>query len=204
MNSLASRTGIPLRHSVCTLGRSRSPGTRTPTRFGRRASLFPTPFSPGSAPLAMHAHEFVELAALVAAHGPVVVRQEGRLSPTSIEEYWTASRSRLDRWNRDLKDFSNDLKIGRPRPVQGTLAVCPLRARRDPRRRSAYPRLDRRIVCPRSPTGNRSCRTGRPKYSGQSPRYSSPCTDAVDRRTGDRARSGPPLKPPSAAGRTMD
>ncbi len=58
----------------------------------------------------MHAHELVELAALVAAHGSVLVRQAGRLSPTSIEEYWTASRCRLDRWNRSLKGFSDDLR----------------------------------------------------------------------------------------------
>lgn len=51
----------------------------------------------------MHARELVELAAVVAAQGPLLIRQRPRISEASIEQYWTASKSRLDRWGRALK-----------------------------------------------------------------------------------------------------
>ena len=53
----------------------------------------------------MHARELVELAAIVSAHGPVLVRGTRHLSATSLEQYWTASKCRLDRWGRSLKGF---------------------------------------------------------------------------------------------------
>lgn len=56
----------------------------------------------------MHARELVELAAIVSAHGPVLVRGTHRLSNTSVEQYWTTSKCRLDRWNRSLKNFSDE------------------------------------------------------------------------------------------------
>ena len=56
----------------------------------------------------MHAHELIELAALIAAHGPVLVRTPGRIPDAGIEEYWTASKSRLDRWGRSLKRLSSE------------------------------------------------------------------------------------------------
>jgi len=54
----------------------------------------------------MHTRELIELAAIVSAHGPVLVRDTERFSSTGIEQYWTASKCRLDRWNRSLKSFS--------------------------------------------------------------------------------------------------
>jgi len=54
----------------------------------------------------MHARELVELAAIVSAHGPVLVRGSHQVSATGIEGYWTASKCRLDRWARSLKGFS--------------------------------------------------------------------------------------------------
>ena len=54
----------------------------------------------------MHARELVELAAIVSAHVPVLIRGTERLSATGIEQYWTASKCRLDRWGRSLKSFS--------------------------------------------------------------------------------------------------
>jgi len=54
----------------------------------------------------MHARELVELAAIVSAHGPVLVRGSHPVSATGIEGYWTASKCRLDRWARSLKAFS--------------------------------------------------------------------------------------------------
>jgi hypothetical protein len=53
----------------------------------------------------MHSRELVELAAIVSAHGPVFVRGAERLSATGMEEYWTASKIRMDRWGHALRDF---------------------------------------------------------------------------------------------------
>ncbi len=51
----------------------------------------------------MHARELVELAAIVSAHGPVLVRGRGQVSECGVEQYWVASKCRLDRWHRALK-----------------------------------------------------------------------------------------------------
>ena len=54
----------------------------------------------------MHARELIELAALVSAHGPVLVQSGERISAEGIEQYWTTSKVRLDRWGRSLKEFA--------------------------------------------------------------------------------------------------
>jgi hypothetical protein len=54
----------------------------------------------------MHAHELVELAAIISAHGPGLVQGVDRLSENGLEQYWTASKIRLDRWCRFLRNFS--------------------------------------------------------------------------------------------------
>ena len=54
----------------------------------------------------MHARELIELAALAAAHGPVLIRSSGRISESDIRKYWTASKSRLDRWGWTLRNAS--------------------------------------------------------------------------------------------------
>jgi hypothetical protein len=51
----------------------------------------------------MHARELVEIAALVAGHGPVLVEGPGRISSSALHQYWAASKCRLDRWLRALK-----------------------------------------------------------------------------------------------------
>ena len=56
----------------------------------------------------MHARELVELAAILAANGPVLVRSTQRLSPSGMQQYWTASKCRLDRWARTLRSFTAD------------------------------------------------------------------------------------------------
>jgi len=53
----------------------------------------------------MHLRELVELAAIVSAHGPVLVRGSGELSPSGLEQYWMASKIRLDRWGHCLRAF---------------------------------------------------------------------------------------------------
>ena len=54
----------------------------------------------------MHARDLVELAALVSAHGPVLIESGVPIPAASIEQYWTASKVRLDRWAGGLKQFA--------------------------------------------------------------------------------------------------
>ena len=54
----------------------------------------------------MHCRELIEVAALVAAHGPVLVEGPGRISSSALHQYWAASKCRLDRWLRSLKGFA--------------------------------------------------------------------------------------------------
>jgi hypothetical protein len=54
----------------------------------------------------MHARQLVELSALIADHGPLLVGQKASRPPCGIEQYWVASKSRLDRWNRTLKQLA--------------------------------------------------------------------------------------------------
>jgi len=56
----------------------------------------------------MHARELVELAAIVSAHGPALVRDSQPISASSVEQYWTASKCRLDRWGRSLREFADE------------------------------------------------------------------------------------------------
>jgi hypothetical protein len=55
----------------------------------------------------MQSRELVEVAALVAAHGPVLVEGPGRISSSALHQYWAASKCRLDRWLRSLKRFTS-------------------------------------------------------------------------------------------------
>ncbi|HIQ21573.1 MAG TPA: hypothetical protein EYH34_10125, partial [Planctomycetes bacterium] len=51
----------------------------------------------------MHARDLVELAALVATHAKVLVSSPEPIPEGAIQQYWTACKSRLDRWARCLK-----------------------------------------------------------------------------------------------------
>ena len=55
----------------------------------------------------MHARELLELSALVAEHGPALIRGWGPIPEGSVAAYWSASRCRLDRWHRELKRFAS-------------------------------------------------------------------------------------------------
>ncbi len=59
----------------------------------------------------MHARELVELAAILSAQGPLLVRQTQGISPQGVQQYWTASKCRLDRWTRNLKSFAADAAL---------------------------------------------------------------------------------------------
>lgn len=56
----------------------------------------------------MHSRDLVELAAVVATHGSTFISTPGALPPGAIEQYWTSSKCRLDRWNRALKNLRAD------------------------------------------------------------------------------------------------
>lgn len=71
----------------------------------------------------MHAYELVELAALATIHGPALMRMAGRIPAASIEQYWVASKSRLDRWGRDLKRRFSALADSQSPIARGGLKV---------------------------------------------------------------------------------
>lgn len=56
----------------------------------------------------MHASELVELAAAVSAQGPALIAGNTQPSSAAIEQYWTASKCRLDRWSRTLRRFKTE------------------------------------------------------------------------------------------------
>lgn len=58
----------------------------------------------------MHSRELVELAAVVAVNGQALVRK-GSISNESIEQYWSASKARLDHWSQSLREYLQ-LQIG--------------------------------------------------------------------------------------------
>lgn len=58
----------------------------------------------------MRVHELAEFGALVAMHGPVLVRHCELFPERSLEGYWAASKCRFDRWQRVLKDYSTRTK----------------------------------------------------------------------------------------------
>jgi len=54
----------------------------------------------------MKATDLVEVAALLATHGPSLIRGDYRLSASGIQRYWIASKCRLERWTRSLKNYN--------------------------------------------------------------------------------------------------
>jgi hypothetical protein len=75
----------------------------------------------------MHASELVELAALVAAHGPAFLAAIEQVAQPGLEEYWTASKCRLDRWSRAIKQYSVEIPyLGGAERVARWKAVRPV------------------------------------------------------------------------------
>ncbi len=58
----------------------------------------------------MHARELIELAALVSTHGPLLIQSGEPIPADGVEQYWTGSKVRLDRWTRNLKQFARLLE----------------------------------------------------------------------------------------------
>ena len=57
-------------------------------------------------PFFMHARDLAELAAIVAVEAPGLIRRGARVPPRATEEYWAASKCRLDRWGRLLRQLA--------------------------------------------------------------------------------------------------
>ncbi|MCE5303305.1 MAG: hypothetical protein LLF97_09390 [Planctomycetaceae bacterium] len=55
----------------------------------------------------MHARELVELTAFVSAHGAALIECEPSIPTANIEQYWIASKVRLDRWAWRLRRFTH-------------------------------------------------------------------------------------------------
>lgn len=71
----------------------------------------------------MHAQELVEVSAIVARHGATIAREPGPLLERGIEQYWTASKCRLDRWGRALKQSTAELAAVERRRRQAASAA---------------------------------------------------------------------------------
>ncbi len=65
----------------------------------------------------MHARELVEFAALLASNGPAIIGHAARLSDSGLEQYWSASRCRHERWSRSLKTFSYELQYAKAKDM---------------------------------------------------------------------------------------
>lgn len=94
-------------------------GEATPPSGGASRSVFSDALvEVGWFPL-MHARELVDLAAIVSVHGPTLIYQAGSVWETSIDQYWAASKCRLDRWGRTLKHLAT--QTGQAGPGSGQL-----------------------------------------------------------------------------------
>jgi len=56
----------------------------------------------------MNASELLELAAVVSVEGPVLVEGPGAISASSLEQYWTASQCRFQRWADVFRGLPTD------------------------------------------------------------------------------------------------
>ena len=54
----------------------------------------------------MHACDLLELAATVATHGRLLLETAPSISQSGLENYWTATKARHQRWSLDLKSYS--------------------------------------------------------------------------------------------------
>lgn len=55
----------------------------------------------------MHARDLAELAAQLATQASALIRTASEFDQKGIEKYWVASRCRLDRWSKTLREYSS-------------------------------------------------------------------------------------------------
>jgi hypothetical protein len=51
----------------------------------------------------MHVRDLVEVAAVVALNGPLIIRGAASFSPARLDQYWATSKCRVESWHRALK-----------------------------------------------------------------------------------------------------
>jgi hypothetical protein len=69
----------------------------------------------------MHARDLIEIAALVAYHGPQVIAGARTLAPSPLEQYWAVSKCRFENWNRTLKAHTSATARRGPAPLDDAL-----------------------------------------------------------------------------------
>lgn len=97
---------IPIRFASggkCALGAMPSTGS-----LEHRISSAPLPVLP----IRMHVAQIAELAAVLAHHGPALLYRHSSIPPEAINQYWSASRLRLDLWHQTLARFQHTLSSG--------------------------------------------------------------------------------------------
>jgi len=57
----------------------------------------------------VHARDLVELAGLVAMEGPAMVADQRRIAREDLQQYWSASKCRLDRWGGTLRKYQREV-----------------------------------------------------------------------------------------------
>jgi hypothetical protein len=68
----------------------------------------------------------IELAAVIATHGRAFVAGRKPVSYAALEQYWTASKCRLDRWSRTLKSFTTAVHHDRTSAMRDWPSVRPI------------------------------------------------------------------------------
>ena len=73
----------------------------------------------------MHVHQLAELAGLAATQAPTLLKGRLTVGDSAAQEYWTASRCRLDRWSGAIKKNVSQLNRG-PSPASSRelYALC--------------------------------------------------------------------------------
>ncbi|MBP85339.1 MAG: hypothetical protein CMJ64_01265 [Planctomycetaceae bacterium] len=61
----------------------------------------------------MQARDLAEFAALIASNGLAVIEHADRLSDSGLDQYWTATKCRHERWSRRLKRFSYQVQYAK-------------------------------------------------------------------------------------------
>lgn len=73
----------------------------------------------------MNLSSLTEVAALLAAHAPLFIEQDGEVSAEAIGDYYILSRNRFNRWMKDLTDLERGLSISDPLQMFGPLPPFP-------------------------------------------------------------------------------
>ncbi len=75
----------------------------------------------------MHAHDLLGMATVLAWHGPSLIELPQPLPERALEDYWTASKCRLDRWGHELRLIRDEVTplFGAPPPDwRSVSALC--------------------------------------------------------------------------------